>query len=137
MLWVKAFHIVFVVFWFAGLLYLPRLFVYHAIEADNHGRFVLMERRLFRIMTIGAIGALSLGSWLMLAWWDAYRPAGWLHAKLLLVVALFAYHIACGRYVRRFAAGTNLRSSLFYRYFNEIPALLLIAIAILAVVKPF
>ena len=137
MLWIKAFHIVFVVFWFAGLLYLPRLFVYHAMEADEGRRFALMERRLFRIMTVGAVGALSLGIWLMVAWWDAYRTAGWLHAKLLLVVALIVYHIACGRYVRRFAAGTNHRSSVFYRYFNEIPAFLLIAIAILAVVKPF
>jgi putative membrane protein len=141
MLWVKAFHIVFVVTWFAGLFYLPRLFVYHAQAADREGieRFKVMERKLYRgIMTPSAVLAVVFGLWL---WLDRLLNAGsfggWLHAKLVVVLVLVAYHIWCGRLVKHFAADRNRRSHLWYRWFNEVPVLLLLAAVILAVVKPF
>jgi len=138
MLWVKALHIVFVVTWFAGLFYLPRLFVYHALAEDSvsRERFKVMERKLYRgIMTPSAVLALGLGLWLWLGW---FRGAGsWLHAKLALVTLLVGYHLWCGRLLREFAAGRNARSHVWYRWFNEAPVLLLIATVILVVVKPF
>jgi len=152
MLWVKAFHIVFVVAWYAGLLYLPRLFVYHAMadgEADpsapgagdgdaGRERFKAMERKLFAIMTIGGLGALVLGVWLLLAYaWQAHAASGWLHAKLALAAGLVAYHLWCGKVVADFRRGRNRRGHRFYRAMNEIPAVLLVAIVVLAVVKPF
>ncbi|MGI9332962.1 MAG: protoporphyrinogen oxidase HemJ [Gammaproteobacteria bacterium] len=139
MLWIKAFHIVFVVFWYAGLLYLPRLFVYHAHTEDEAGleRFKTMERRLLAITNIGAAGALALGLYLWLGAMAMYTGAGWLHAKLVLVVVLVAYHLYCWRAVRAFAMGDNKHSARFYRLFNEVPALILIAVVILVVVKPF
>lgn len=139
MLWVKAFHIVFVVAWYAGLLYLPRLFVYHAGIDDEAGqaRFEVMEHKLFRIMTVGAVGSVGLGLWLLLTWWNAMGSAMWLHAKLILVIALIVYHVLCGRIVHQFRTRANKRSHVFYRYFNEVPALILIAITVLVVVKPF
>ena len=138
MLWLKAFHIVFMVSWFAGLFYLPRLFVYHAQANDPVGieRFVTMERRLFAIMTIAAIGTLFFGLWL-LATYPAYMRQGWLHAKLLLVVLLMGYHLWFWILCRRFRAGTNQHGQRFYRWINEIPALFLFFIVILAVVRPF
>ena len=142
MLWVKAFHIVFVVTWFAGLFYLPRLFVYHA-EAEAAGgagdalqRFATMERRLLGITHIGGALALAFGLWL-LSLAPGWLAQGWLHAKLALVVALVVYHLWCAWLVRVFAQGRNTRSSRWYRLFNEAPALLLVAIVVLAVVKPF
>ena len=139
MLWVKAFHIVFVVSWYAGLLYLPRLFVYHASTHDEPGleRFETMERKLYRIMSVGAAGSIILGGWLLSLWWEVIATAYWLQLKLALVVALIAYHWVCGNIVKVFAARRNVRTPRFYRFFNEVPALILIAIAILVVVKPF
>ena len=138
MLWLKAFHIVFVVTWFAGTFYLPRLFIYHAAATDALGieRFQTMERRLFAIMTIGASLALLFGL-AMIAVAPALLAAGWLRAKLALVAALIGYHLWCYRLMSDLRAGRNRRSPTWYRVFNEAPALLLIAIVILAVVKPF
>lgn len=140
MLWIKAFHIFFIVSWFAGLLYLPRLFVYHADTTDEagHRRFCIMEKRLFSIMTIGGIGTLVTGLWLVFGWWWPV-PAGhhWLGVKLLLVLALIAFHLACWGWLRRFAAGHNPHTTRYFRLVNEIPALILLAIVILAVVRPF
>lgn len=136
MLWLKAFHLVFVVTWFAGLFYLPRLFVYHVAtrEPEGRARFEVMERRLFVIMTIGAAGSVALGL-AMIAASPAYLALGWLRVKLILVAALIGYHIWCRQLMRQLAAGKG-RTDRWYRFFNEIPALLLIAIVILAVVKP-
>lgn len=136
MLWVKSFHIVFVVAWFAGLFYLPRLFVNHAMAETTaeKDRLALMERKLYRFMTPLAWLAIGFGLWLWLGF--GFR-GGWLHAKLLLVAVLVAYHLYCGRILRAFAAGQNTRGHVFYRWFNEVPVLLLLAIVILVVVKPF
>ena len=137
MLWLKAFHIVFVVTWFAGIFYLPRLFIYHAAASDalSIERFQSMEKRLFGIMTIGATLALLFGISLLIVT-PGFLQAGWLHAKLTLVLALIGYHAWCYRLMRDLRAGRK-RSSTWYRVFNEVPALLLIAIVILVVVKPF
>ena len=138
MLWLKAFHVVFVVTWFAGLFYLPRLFVYHVATVDEPGRerFCVMERRLFGIMTIGALLALVFGSTMVVLAPD-YLAAGWLRTKLALVVALIAYHVWCHRLMSALREGRNTHSQRWYRWFNELPGLLLIAITILAVVKPY
>jgi len=137
MLWLKAFHIVFVVTWFAGIFYLPRLFIYHAAATDavSIERFQMMEKRLFGIMTIGATLTLLFGISLLIVT-PGFLQAGWLHAKLLLVLVLIAYHAWCYRLMRDLRVGRK-RSSTWYRVFNEVPALLLIAIVILVVVKPF
>jgi protoporphyrinogen IX oxidase len=143
MLWLKAFHVVFVVTWFAGLFYLPRLFVYHveAAEPVVRDRLQVMERRLLVMTNIG--GTLTALSGLAtLAWWIMHMPGylaanPWLHLKLLLVVLLFGYHGYLVRLVRQFANGTCIHSSRWLRWFNEVPALLLIAIVVLVVVKPF
>jgi len=138
LLWFKAFHIVFVVTWFAGLFYLPRLFVYHASARDPEMQrlFATMERRLFAIMTIGAVLAVAFGI-AMVAAAPAYLGFGWLHVKLLLVGALIAYHIGCARLMRGLRLGVGVHSDRWYRLFNEVPAVLLIAIVVLATVKPF
>lgn len=137
MLWLKAFHIIAVVAWFAGLFYLPRLFVYHADARDavSVERFMIMERRLFAIMTIGAVAALSLGAAMLVAAPD-YLAMGWLRIKMLLVLLLIAYHLFSYKLMRDFARSRNTRSAKWYRAFNEVPSLLLIAIVLLAVVKP-
>jgi putative membrane protein len=143
MLWLKAFHVVFVVTWFAGLFYLPRLFVYHAeaAEAVVRERLKVMERRLLAITHIG--GALAIASGMATlagyahASGGAYMQQGWLHAKLALVAVLVAYHVALARMVRTFARDANRRSSRWLRIFNEVPALLLVAIVVLVVVRPF
>ncbi|MGH8282420.1 MAG: protoporphyrinogen oxidase HemJ [Gammaproteobacteria bacterium] len=137
MRWVLAFHIIFMVTWFAGLFYLPRLFVYHAATRDEVSlkRFEIMERRLFIIMNIGAAGTIAFGLWLLIGWWLP-MPA-WLHVKLALVVLLILYHIYCRRLMADFKRGHNRHGTRFYRWFNELPGLLLVAIVILAVVKPF
>jgi putative membrane protein len=138
MLWLKALHVVFVVTWFAGLFYLPRLFIYHAAATDALGieRFQTMERRLFAIMTIGATLALLFGL-AMIAVTPALLATGWLRVKLALVASLIAYHLWCYRLMSDLRAGRSRHSPTWYRVFNEVPALLLIAIVILAVVKPF
>lgn len=138
-LWIKAFHIIAVVTWFAALFYLPRLFVYHAMSEDtiSHERFKIMERKLYRgIMTPSMLVAVGLGIWMLLLL-PAWMTQGWMHAKLTLVTALIGYHFACGHYLRQFANDRNTRSHVFYRWFNEAPVLLLIAVVILVVVKPF
>ena len=136
MLWVKSFHIIFVVSWFAGLFYLPRLFVNHAMatEASEIARLKLMEHKLYRFMTPLAVLALVLGTWL---WIGFGFHGGWLHAKLTLVAGLIGYHLYCGKLVKMFAEDRNTRSDRFYRFFNEAPVLILTAITILVVVKPF
>lgn len=140
MLWLKAFHVIFMVTWFAGLFYLPRLFVYHA-EVDNSGerqRLCVMERRLFGIMTIGAALTAVFGLWLLGSYaWQAYSSQGWLHAKLALVVGLIGFHAWCYQLVRRFAADETPHSQRWFRFFNEVPSLFLVTIVILTVVKPF
>ena len=132
-------RVVMVVSWFAGLFYLPRLFVYHAmLEEDDrwgHERFVVMERKLYwGIMTPGAILTLAFGTWLWLGWGFS---GGWLHAKLLLVAVLVAYHLWCARLLRAFREERNTHGHVWFRWFNEAPVLLLVAIVILVVVKPF
>ena len=137
MLWLKAFHVVFVVTWFAGLFYLPRLFVYHASAADTIGRerFQVMERRLFVIMSIGAVLTIALGAAML--WREpAYLGLGWMHFKLTLVALLVVYHLWCHRLMRRLRNGESAHSQTWYRSFNELPGVFLIAIVILAVVKP-
>lgn len=136
MLWLKAVHIIFVVSWFAGLFYLPRLFVNHAMTTDavTIERLKLMERKLYRFMTPIGVLALASGLWLWLAYGFA---GGWLHAKLALVVILVGYHLYCGKLVAQFRADLNRRSHIFYRWFNELPVLILTAVVILVVVKPF
>ena len=136
MLWVKAFHIIFVTSWFAGLFYLPRLFVNHAMveDAATVERLKLMEHKLYRFMTPLAVLALGFGLWL----WLGYGfSGGWLHAKLALVVLLIGYHWHCGKLVADFKHDRNTRSHVYYRWFNEFPVLLLTAVVILVVVKPF
>ncbi len=137
MLWLKAIHVIAMVTWFAGLFYLPRLFVYHADAQDSVGveRFRIMERRLFAIMTIGAALTLVFGI-AMLAAAPTYLTMGWLRAKLLLVALAVVYHLYCYKFTRDFAQDRNTRTSKWYRVFNEVPSLLLIGIVILAVVKP-
>ena len=141
MLWLKAFHIISVITWFAALFYLPRLFVYHAMCEDEAGnaRFKIMERKLYRgIMTPSAIMTLVFGLGLLSQYsGEAIASMHWLHAKLLLVVLLFGYHGYCGKLLREFAEDKNQRSHVFYRWFNELPVLVLIAMVILVVVKPF
>ncbi|HYL00904.1 MAG TPA: CopD family protein [Steroidobacteraceae bacterium] len=136
MLWLKAFHVVFVVTWFAGLFYLPRLFVYHVATTEPQGRarFEVMERRLYAIMSIGAAGTVLFGAAMIVAA-PVYLAFPWLRVKLLLVAALIAYHYWCRRLMSQLAAGSP-RSQRWYRFFNELPGLLLIAIVVLAVVKP-
>jgi putative membrane protein len=136
--WIKALHVSFVVAWFAGLFYLPRLFVYHAAASDAVGRerFTTMERRLFKLMTLAGALAVLLGAWLLVLQ-PAWRSQGWLQLKLALVAGLVVYHIGCGLLLSRFRDGRNVHGSGWYRWFNELPTLLLFVIVILAVVKPF
>ena len=139
MLWVKALHVIFMVTWFAGLFYLPRLFVYHAVTTDqpSYDRFVVMERKLYIIMTIGAVLPAIFGFWMMSVYaWEAYSQSVWLTAKLVLVALLVAYHFACLKIVRDFRNKANRHGHVYYRWFNEAPTVLLIAIVLLAVVKP-
>lgn len=140
MLWVKALHIAFMVAWFAGLFYLPRLFVYHAMTGDEAGRkrFEVMERKLFFFVLPWAVLTVVFGLWLLWGYaWAAYGASGWLPAKLVLVALLIAYYAYCGKLMLDFKRGRNLHSHVFYRWFNEFPVLVLFAVVILAVVKPF
>ena len=137
MLWIKSFHIIFMVTWFAGLFYLPRLFVYHAISEDapSRERFKLMERKLFYgIMTPGAVLTIAFGLWL----WLGYGfYGGWLHAKMALVAVLVAYHAYCGKLMVDFKHNRNRHGHVFYRWLNELPVVLLIAIILLVELQPF
>lgn len=140
MLWLKALHIILATCWFAGIFYLPRLFVYHAMAEDavSRERFKVMERKLYNgIMIPSMILTLVFGLWMLFDNWSGYRHQGWLHAKLVLVVLLVGYHHLCGAYMKRFARDENTRSHKFYRWFNEVPVVLLLGIVILAVVRPF
>jgi putative membrane protein len=136
MLWIKSLHLIFVTSWFAGLFYLPRLFVNHAMVDDpaTAGRLLMMEQKLYRFMGPLALLALVFGLWL----WLGYGiSGGWLHAKLALVVLLIGYHHYCGRLLKDFAQGCNRHNHVWYRWFNEVPVLILFAVVILVVVKPF
>lgn len=136
MLWVKTFHLLFVISWFAGLFYLPRILVNLAMEDNetSYARLLLMARKLYRFMTLLAVPALAFGLWL----WLGYGiSGGWLHAKLVLVVVLIGYHHACGSLLKKFEQKRNTRSHVWFRWFNEIPVLVLFATLILVVLKPF
>ena len=139
MLLIKALHIIAMVAWFAGLFYLPRLFVYHADAQDkvSHERFMIMERRLFyAIMWPAAFLTTLFGIWLISYNMRYYLTAGWMHSKLLFVVLLWIYHVCCGHFIKEFARGSNKRKARFFRIMNEIPTLLLIGIVLLVVMKP-
>jgi protoporphyrinogen IX oxidase len=140
MLWIKALHLVFVMSWFAGLFYLPRIFVNLAMETDTvaTARLLLMARKLARFTTVLGVIAVALGGWLWyLMWQNGGITGGWLHAKLALVVLVIGYEHACGSLLKKFEKGVNTRSHTWYRWFNEVPVLMLLAIVILVVVKPF
>jgi putative membrane protein len=140
MLWVKSFHIVFVASWFAGLFYLPRIFVNLAMVAPDseaeRARLLLMAHKLYRFMTLLAVPALLLGIWLWLDY-GIGRGQGWMHAKLAIVLLLVGYHHSCGSVLRKFKLGTMTRGHVWFRWFNEIPVLMMLAAVILVVVKPF
>lgn len=140
-MWLKAFHLIFMVTWFAGLFYLPRLFVYHAMASDvvSVERFKIMERKLyFGIMTPGMVLTLIFGIWMLGDYaWDLYRTSTWLHLKLTLLVLLVAYHVWCGKWLMDFQHDRNIHSHVFYRWINEIPVIFLFAMVLLAVIKPF
>lgn len=137
----KAFHLIFMVTWFAGLFYLPRLFVYHALSSDvvSIERFKIMERKLyFGIMTPGMVLTLFFGVWMLADYaWDVYASAGWLHLKLTLIILLVAYHVWCGKWLIDFKHDRNRHSHVYFRWMNEVPVFFLIAIVLLASVKPF
>ena len=137
MLWIKSLHIIFVTSWFAGLFYLPRLFVNHALvtaDSETSERLKLMERKLYRFMLPLALLALGFGIWL----WVGYGISGaWMHPKLTLVAVLVVYHWYCGRLLQSFSQNKNTHSHVWYRWFNEVPVLVLAAVVILVVVKPF
>ena len=145
MLWIKAFHIIAVVCWFAALFYLPRLFVYHAMSEDtiSRERFVIMERKLFRgIANPSMIATLILGVWMAALNWGYFSQAGWFHAKVTLVIILLGYHFMCAKHMAVLRRATeegseSPKSHIFYRWFNEFPVLILISVVILAIVKPF
>jgi putative membrane protein len=140
MLWIKTFHIVFIASWFAGLFYLPRIFVNLAQQTDPAVQPVLlgMARRLYRFTNILAIPAVLLGLWLYVQYGIGRGPGnGWMHAKLALVVLVIGYHHSCGVILRKFEQGANRRSHVFYRWFNEVPVLMLVAVTALVVIKPF
>lgn len=139
-LWIKAIHLIAVICWFAGIFYLPRLFVYHAMAEDqvSKDRFKIMERKLYRgIMNPSMIVTVVLGLWMFIANIEAYKGGGWMHAKLTLVFLLIGYHHVCLAYMKKFANDANTKSDKFYRIFNEIPVFLLVAIVILVIVRPF
>jgi putative membrane protein len=142
MLWVKSFHIIFIASWFAGLFYLPRIFVNLAMvpvqSVAERERLILMARKLLRFSTILAVPALALGLWLYLGYGIGRAPGSyWMHAKLAVVVLIIGYHHACGRMLAKFIANRNTRSHVWLRWFNEVPVLLLVAAVIFVVVKPF
>ncbi len=142
MLWVKSFHIVFIASWFAGLFYLPRIFVNLAMVAPDsqaeRQRLLLMARKLMRFTTLLAVPAVGLGLWLWIGYGIGWGVGnGWMHAKLFIVVLILGYHHACSVMLRKFERGENRRNHVWYRWFNEAPVLMLVAVVILVVVKPF
>lgn len=139
MLWIKAFHLIAVICWFAGLFYLPRLFVYHAMSEDHisRERFKIMERKLYRgIMTPSLLTAFLLGLWMLFLNWDFYKTQHWMWLKLFLVTLLIGYNHWCGYHLKKFARDENTHSHVYFRWFNEIPVLILIATVILVIIKP-
>ncbi len=140
MQYLLSFHLIALIAWFAGLFYLPRLFVYHATATDTIGieRFIVMERRLYKaIMNPAMIATAISGFWLFFLKPHYYLNALWMHAKMLLILILIIYHHFCGYYLKKFAAYQNSKSHVYFRFFNEVPSIILIAVVILAVVKPF
>lgn len=140
-MWLKAWHLIFMVTWFAGLFYLPRLFVYHAMSKDRDSieRFVVMERKLYYgIMTPGMILTLFFGFWMLIDYaWAAYGGTLWLHIKLGLIGVLIIYHLYCGKLLKDFKAERNSRSHVWYRWYNEVPVFFLVTIILLTVLKPW
>jgi putative membrane protein len=138
MLWIKTFHILFVISWFAGLFYLPRIYVNLAqtSDANTYEHLVGMAQRLYRFMTILAVPAVAFGLWLYLGY-GLGQGQGWMHAKLALVVALIGYHLVCRRYLHLFQQHQNTRSHRFFRGFNELPVIALLLILIMVIVRPF
>ena len=140
-MWLKALHLISMVTWFAGLFYLPRLFVYHAMSSDRISidRFKIMERKLYwGITTPGMVLTLGFGIWMLLSYaWALYGHSGWLHAKLAVLVLMVIYHVQCGRWLLLFKRDQNRRSHVYYRWMNEVPVLFLVVIILLAVLKPF
>lgn len=139
-LWIKAFHVIFVITWMAAMFYLPRLFIYHSSATDSISieRFKVMEHKLYAIiMRPSMLLATVLGLWMVVLAWDAYSTSGWLWIKLAAALGLLGYHHYCARVLKAFAADQKLHSERFYRIFNEVPALALIVIVIMVVVKPF
>jgi len=142
MLWVKSFHIVFIASWFAGLFYLPRIFVNLAMvppeSVAERERLLLMARKLMRFTTLLAVPAVALGLWLWLYYRIGYGPGnGWMHAKLVVVALILGYHHACGVMLRKFQQGINRRGHVWYRWFNEAPVIMLVVVVLLVVIKPF
>lgn len=137
--WLKALHIIFMVSWFAGLFYLPRLFVnIQLTESPDVKRHLnIMARKLYRFVTPFLFLTVIFGAWMAVLNWDYFKSAGWFHAKMTLMVLLIGYHFSCGYFRRQLEAGTCLKSHVFFRFFNEAPVLILFAAVILAVVKPF
>lgn len=139
MLWAKAFHVIFMVCWFAGLFYLPRLFVYHADASDeiSNARFKIMERKLYYAITLpSAILTTIFGLWLLIPNWSVYQTLNWMLAKLALVIVLWIYTLVCGHLVKVFKRDGNTHSHKWYRWFNEVPSVLLIVIVILVIIQP-
>lgn len=141
MLWLKALHLIFMVTWFAGLFYLPRLFVYHAMSEDSISleRFKVMERKLYYgITTPGMVCTFIFGLWMLHDYaWAAYGQNGWLHLKLALLAGLVIYHLMCGKWLADFKYDRNTHSHVYFRWMNEVPVLFLFGIVLLAVLKPF
>jgi len=142
MLWVKSFHIVFVASWFAGLFYLPRIFVNLAmVEADStaeRARLLLMARKLLRFTTILSVPAVLLGAWLWVGYGIGWGPGNaWMHAKFFMVLLVLGYHASCAAILRKFEAGLVQKSHVWFRWFNEIPVIMLVVIVVLVVTKPF
>ena len=140
MLWIQGFHVIFVVCWFAGIFYLPRLFVYHTTVEDeiSNARFKVMEDKLYRlIMTPSMLVTAGLGLWMLTMSWPGLSLTGWIWIKLALVALLIGYHLNCGRIVRQFAEDRQEHSERYFRIYNEIPVLILLPVVILAILKPF
>ena len=141
LLWIKALHVVFMVTWFAGLFYLPRVFVYHAQSpvdaAAQRETFKVMERKLLGITSLGALLTLVFGVLLLVVWLPSFASATWMQLKLVLVLGLLGYHAWCARIVRAFREDRETRSHVWFRWFNEVPVAFLFAIVVLVIVKPF
>ncbi len=140
MLWIKSFHLIFMVAWFAGIFYLPRLFINHAMTEDKNTQqqFKIMEKKLYRFTTPWMVLTLVFGTWMLIDYaWAAYGSMMWLHIKLTLIGILVAYHFYCGKLVKIFAEDRNRRSHVWYRYFNEVPAVILFIIIPLTILKSF